>query len=545
MAAKRKTNFAAVKPPKHYALCLWNSFSGHRRWYAARDVRESTDSAGFAHRRERKLNPRCEHRGMMEGVLPRPSRYAPPKEPQMPKCSFAAAVGWLLCSFAGCQDHNRYELELVPEGAELTRTLTVWRVPETRGKDRFPPAELKKIAALYPAEIPAIAGRHTFRARFGPEMPDDVGGSGSYHYTVTSLGTAAIYVEQFRGSDDVESHIDDRRRAADELTNLLIGWFQREISRDPNFARIRRFLDEDFRRDLRNLSHYWAMTRVSSQQQASLHQEYWVRAAMYLVERGYFRIDEMPAAVHVEATNDVEQQVRFLIDLLARKIAPEEQTSISRSLRFLSDISRAENSLDAYLRSTPQFRRREQEWRRAQTTNPSAPPPDGKDIVLELVARLFFGLDLVSQNDELRVALSVPLQPFATNGTYLSVSNQVVWTSSLGHENQLPVSTYAAWSVPDVQFQENHFGDIVLRGEDLANYVAWYTGLDEGERGEWDDFLSQLRPGVGLTETVRGFRFSRPTVKTPGLATAVSTDVSDYVKKLLLPNLPRSARERP
>lgn len=461
----------------------------------------------------------------------------------MPKCSFAAAVGLSLCLFAGCQDHNRYELELQPEGAEMVRSLTVWRVPENRGKDRFPPAELKRIGEIYPPEIPAAVGRHAFRARFGPAMPNDIGGSGSYHHRTTSLGVASVYVERFRGSDDVERHIDDRRRAADELTDLLIGWFQSEIGREPNFGRIREFLDRTFRHDLRNLSHYWAMARVSGQQQAALNQEYWARAAMYLVERNYFRLEEVPAAVHVASTNDAAQQVRFVIDLLSRKISPEERPAIARSLGFLADTSRAEASLDAYLRTTPQFRRREQEWRKLVATRPAAPPPDPKDVALELVARLFFGLDLISQQDELRVALTVPVQPFASNGTYLSASSQMVWTASMDRGNELPVLAYAAWSVPDVQFQEAHLGDVALSGEDLANYVAWYTGLEPNQREEWDEFLTGLRPGAGLSKAVSTFVFSQAGGETPGGAPAIEDDVANYVRKLLLPNLPRSAKE--
>ena len=460
----------------------------------------------------------------------------------MPKRRFAAALGVSLCLLAGCQDHNRYEIELQPEGAEMVRTLTAWRVPENRGKDRFPADELQRIAALYPDELAAAGTRHAFRGRFGPKMPSDVGGSGDYHFTSTSLGTAAIYVERFRGGDDVEAHIDDRRRASDELTDLLIGWFQSEIGRDPNFVRIRAFLDREFRHDLRNLSHYWAMARASTHQQAAINQEYWARAAMYLVEHGYFRVEEVPAAVHVESTNDTVQQVRFVIDLISRKISPENQPSVSKSLAFLTDTARAETSLDAYLRTTPQFRRREQTWRRAQAANPAAPPPDPKDIVLELVARLFFGLDWISQNDELRVALAVPLQPFATNGTYLSASNQVVWTASLGHGTELPALAYAAWSVPNVAFQETHFGDIALTGEDLANYVAWYTGLDPTQRAEWDAFVSALEPGPGLSEVVRGFAFTQPRGEPPAGAPAVQANVADYVKKLLLPNLPHSPK---
>jgi hypothetical protein len=457
----------------------------------------------------------------------------------MPKRRFAAAWGVWLCLLAGCQDHNRYEIELEPEGAEMVRTLTAWRVPENRGKDRFPAGELERFASLYPEQLKALANRHAFRGRFKEKMPADIGGAGDYHFTSTPMGTAAVYVERFRGSDDVEMHIDDRRRAADELTNLTIGWFQREIGRDPNFGRIRAFLDGDFRHDLRNLSHYWAMARASTHQQAAINQEFWARAAMYLVEHGYFRIDEVPAAVHVEATNDADQQVRFVIDLLSRKISPEDQPSIAKSLGFLNDTGQAQISLNAYLQTTPEFRRREQAWRRAQAANPSAPPPDPKDVVLELVARLFFGLDLISQNDELRVALSVPLQPFATNGTYLTASNQVVWTASLGHGNELPVFAYAAWSVPNVTFQEGHFGALVLTGEDLANYVAWYSGLEQSQRTEWDAFLTALEPGPGLSEAVQAFAFTRRSGEPPAGAPALQRDVSDYVKKLLLPNLPR------
>lgn len=459
----------------------------------------------------------------------------------MPKLRFAAVLG-LSCCLAGCQDHNRYELELQPEGAEMVRTLTAWRVPENRSRDRFPPAELRHLSALYPEPLAAVVGRHAFRGRFGPKMPTDVGGAGDYHFTNTAMGSAAIYIERFRGSDDVEAHINDRRQAADTLANLLVGWFQREIGRDPNFAKIRTFLERDFRIDLRNLSHYWAMARAGTHQKAALQQEGWARAAMYLVEHGYFRLEEVPAAIRVETTNDAAQQVRFVIDLLSRKISPEDQPSIARSLAFLTDTAQAERSLDAYLRTTPDFRRREQAWRQAQVKSPTAPPPDPKDIVLDLVARLFFGLDLLSQNDELRVALSVPLQPFATNGTYLTASNQVIWTASLGHGNELPVLAYAAWSVPDVLFQETHFGDLALTGEDLANYVAWYTGLEAGQRQEWDTFLAALEPGPGLSELVRAFRFTRPGGEVPAGAPALQKDVSDYVKKLLLPNLPRSPK---
>jgi hypothetical protein len=467
---------------------------------------------------------------------------------------FPVLVG-LVC---GCQDHNRYELELKAVGPEMERTLVMWRVPENRSRDRFPPAELKAIAALYPTELAAVSpSRHAFRGEFGRQMPADIGGSGSYQFDTTSLGTAAFYVERFRGSDDVEAHIDQRRRAADDLTGILIGWFQAEMRRDPRFAEVREFLDRDFRRDLKNLSHYWALARYTAahhadredQRRGAPTRDDWVRVAMYLVERNYFRLEEVPGAVHVLATNDAAEQARFVVGLLARKIAPNEPEALARSLAFLTEIDSAKASLERYLRGTPRFRRRELAWERAQVSDASARPPDPNEIVIELVTELFFGLDILRQNDELRVTLVLPQPPYATNGAFIKAASQVVWSDSLGRGNQMPAMLYAAWSMPDAAFQLEHLGGVILGGEDLANYVAWFTGLGESERRQWEGLLVNLKQDIELRDAIGRFQFASPP---PALAEAPSespsvtrqSDLAGYAKRLLLANLPRPAVER-
>jgi hypothetical protein len=40
------------------------------------------------------------------------------------------------------------------------------------------------------------------------------------------------------------------------LTDLLLGWFESELSADPRFGKLREFVDGQFRRDLKNASLY-------------------------------------------------------------------------------------------------------------------------------------------------------------------------------------------------------------------------------------------------------------------------------------------------
>src|SRR5947209_20434698 len=97
-------------------------------------------------------------------------------------------------------------------------------------------------------------------------MPGDVGGGGSYLNLSNRLGNAAVYAERFRGDDDLTARMEKRSKAADQLTDLIIGWSERELGHEQNYRRLRHFLDSDFRRDLKNLSFYVWMLQVRSEE---------------------------------------------------------------------------------------------------------------------------------------------------------------------------------------------------------------------------------------------------------------------------------------
>lgn len=213
-----------------------------------------------------------------------------------PRKTFWVSV-LIASSIVGC-DANHYQIEVKPTGETVQRTLTSWRertVNEQATVVAFPEGELAKLATAYDAPVPShLARRHKFVGVFAGEMPNDVGGSGSYTHWNTPLGSMSAYVERFRGNDDLLADVESRQIAADRFADLLIGWLTSELQGETGFAELSEFLEIHFRRDLKNLSLYvWAYGTVSDQDDAQ--SEIFVRAGQYLVERSYFTPDQLPA----------------------------------------------------------------------------------------------------------------------------------------------------------------------------------------------------------------------------------------------------------
>jgi hypothetical protein len=141
----------------------------------------------------------------------------------------------------GCP-HNQYIVQLKPRGNTIERTLVFYRedgVNTVTGIPNYQPfdaAELAAITSLYPAQGLANDGKRcVVRGEFINELPNDVGGAGTYANLATSLGEVGFYAERFRGNDDLASLAERRGKAADGLTDLLAGWSQMELGRERGY----------------------------------------------------------------------------------------------------------------------------------------------------------------------------------------------------------------------------------------------------------------------------------------------------------------------
>jgi hypothetical protein len=138
---------------------------------------------------------------------------------------------------------------LTPSGNTIDRKLTFHREDgtDTNGVPKyqdFPADELAAIARVYPrGSVKADGKRHVAQAQFANSMPSDVGGAGSWTNITSSLGSAAVYMERFRGNDDFATNVEQKLEAVNQLTDLIIAWSRVEMGKEAGYESFRQFLD--------------------------------------------------------------------------------------------------------------------------------------------------------------------------------------------------------------------------------------------------------------------------------------------------------------
>ena len=436
---------------------------------------------------------------------------------------------------AGCE-RDCYVIEITPDGEGFQRKLTCWHEkagdsPEISAlsKDR-----LDRIEELYGSrQTPEEAKKHVFAGRFTARTPADVGGAGSYTQLATPLGTAWAYVERFRGNDDLEAELARRRVAANQLTDLLLGWAEAELGSDPSFDRLRKFLDEDLRRDLKNLGLYLWSGDVASRYRPD-SQEFIVRIGQYLYERGYLARNDLPALGRAALANDSARLLAVIQRLVARKMGVPDDQPIPESLSLLSDLTRLKTSWDNYLPTTDLFKSRLKQWEDEKKTNPEAEQPTPDDVVGQLFADALFKFELAPGHDRLEVKLPCGVEPFSTNGRWDETLGAVTWEDNLGEHPSLPTLCFALWSRPDQEVQRKHFGKLVLAGSDLGKYAIWYKGLNPDEAGQWDGFIAGCKPDGDLKAALEAFRFTGDPQPDPDNPEDKPSGLADVPRQLIL-----------
>jgi len=368
-------------------------------------------------------------------------------------------------------------------------------------------------------------------------LPDDVGGAGSYTNLATRLGEAGFYVERFRGNDDLWDMAETRFKAADQLTDLLIGWSKAELGRQPGYGQLHEFLDAHFRQDLKNASCYCWEGQLINGRQTNAAEEFAVRFGQYLYERGYFKLSEVPNLAVMLSDGDSKTGRQWVRRLVARKMGVPDNAAIPVWLNFLSDDAATEKSFTNYFAHTEFYRAKVREWKRERKSKPKAKPPDPESISGDLFLQLM-GIDfnlLGDTADHLTVKLALPSEPLHSNGQWNEEDKEVVWKSDLQTRtdtNHLPISCYANWATADEGFQRAHLGKVAFHGDDLVKYCLWRRSLDGPRGAEWDAFLTGLHPEPDLVARVSAFRFTgEDSLATNGVSSAYPRGLFEDVLK--------------
>lgn len=107
--------------------------------------------------------------------------------------------------------------------------------------------------------------------------------------------------------------------------------------------------------------------------------------------------------------------------------------------------------------------------------------------------------------DTVTVRLHVQSEPYATNGQWDQTTQTVQWPKR-GLDDEIPAMCFAFWSEPDIAFQTEHFGGVVLEKDDLGAFCLLYRAMAEREAVEWDKLIASIKPTEDLPELLRMFQ---------------------------------------
>ncbi|MDB6111526.1 MAG: hypothetical protein JWR69_3276, partial [Pedosphaera sp.] len=321
--------------------------------------------------------------------------------------------------------------------------------------------------------------------------------------------SAGFYLERFRGNDDLAGVSEKRAQAADQLADLFVGWSKMELGHEPHYEDLRRFLDVDFRRDLKNLTLYWWLAQISSNYKPEATEEFIVRFSQYLIERDYFKARDLPNLIQSGQSSESFPPMPLIQALAARKLGVEKSKPLPKSLAFLADPEAVGKSWEKYLATTELYQDKLRKWE-SQKSRTEATKPEPAEVVLELAGKLIDAKLFGEEDDHLTVRLTLSSAPIRTNGKWDGERKQVIWDSGLEPRRdgvQLPILCYASWGQADESFQKKHFGRVLLEGDDLMSYCFWRASLDEKQGGEWEAMLVSSTGAENLNEKLREFRF--------------------------------------
>jgi len=445
----------------------------------------------------------------------------------------------LMMLAAGCHQDN-FSFEMTARDDTIHRTLTVWRTGGTRtviaGKPQqddpppIPDEVLTKIGRAYPEKARKTDdGKHVVTGRFKGNMPDDVGGSGSFARLTSRMGDVTEYLERFGGNDDVAAYLQEQLKQTDRVVDLLIGWMSHEFADSKDWPKIRAFLDKDLRRDLKNLPAYGILAQSAKRRQGDEEADdqdsallsgpshVHVRMLQYFTERGYLRPGD---SIHFDSVfaDDAGDAARAIaLRIVTDKAGVKDQAVINKIDAWFKDGETSQESLERYLVTTEAYKAKLAAWEKAATTRPALAVSDKPEpmSVLEDEMKGFdvggmLDFNLFGGSTVLSVSFKGEGVLISTNGRIDEKTGTVHWVGPLDREQtpgRLSKICYALFARPDEVFQKRHFGKVVLEGEALKKYVAWRTRLGADDAKRWDAFIDTLKPGPTLQGKLTVFRF--------------------------------------
>lgn len=399
----------------------------------------------------------------------------------------------LLCC-GSCEEYDT-TIVLKPKGTDLVRVMR----PAADDPHRA------DVMAYYQAADPNAAQvEQTVSGNFANHL----GGTGSYRTLQSPLGSACFYSEQFLGTGDLLQDLQAWNHKIDTAVDLVDGWVTHTLADTPQYAQVRRFINTEYRRDLKNLLlivhqvysnmnllsslEHDGQIEISDETEEILSADFAVRVFQYAVQKEYLVPEaDLPLLERSEGSLlGLSDSASGNIDVLIRQNLKRRFGYTDAQIDPVLDAE----AFEAYVRTVPVFVKFQQAERLRRQD------PAYTAEMNEFVEAVFGNFDFFADSDQVNIRLETGVEPLQTNGRWNEEKGTVLFNGEAVARSDLPKTAqqvYAFWAVPEDTAQRARFGRVLLEKEPLVDYCLWYKGLGEPDRGAWDAFLSMLQPPAG------------------------------------------------
>ena len=339
-----------------------------------------------------------------------------------------------------------------------------------------------------------------FNGTFIGNTPDELKGQGTYQHFQSDLGHISIYAEHFQGNTDTLQSIQTLTHNADQLTNLLIEWFQSELADDPNWPTLHTFLDQSLRRDITNLALYIWSARLDTRSETSIG-ELSSRIFLYLANRNYFQPEQLPDLYRLFTLSTADEPTAsaeaftFIQRLIAQRMNIPDNQPVPQTLAFLSDKQTAIASFNDWYQTSDTRQQQLTEWRKQRDLNPDETEEDEPTAatLLHDLSESVISLNILGR-EIATIRFTHTTQPKLTNGTWQPETKSVVWNLAVDASTPTPALAYAFWLHHDTAAQQRILGHIIEEDQQLVSYVLWYNTADPETRALIKQATDQIRP---------------------------------------------------
>ncbi len=396
-------------------------------------------------------------------------------------------------TLASCEEYE-YTIEMRFEDGRVVRKVIV--------SGNFLEQKFTNLEEIYGEQIDI----NTYEGTFSEILPQDVGGFGRCAYFHNPMGQVYIYHERFRGKDKQASDLQHAFASVDKLLDLVIEWLEMELGHHPNFNQLKTFCTTQLRSDLKNICVYVWLDRQMAKPDSH---EAIFRIMQYLYEREYFTLDDVSRLA--TSPNDEQVYFAFARRFIAQKMGYDSEEPIAKELKFLSDEKHLEASIQNFLLTSGTIQKIVREHCEKENREAPTDPEKIMEIVMQHynIEFVTFFVDIFPEIDRVNVTLTLPHKPYVTNGHWDENKRQLTWSRKIRRDPvvDIPFFCYAAFAQANENFQTKHFGETILKDEELTLYSFWYKGLTTRQQQEWDRCLAKLE-ARDIAEKLKAFRFS-------------------------------------